>query len=109
MKIIESLFILVVLILLLRACSNETSISYEAGKEYKDMKSEFIKRYHHILEDFDGDDSKFLDFDEFVDNHILISPKVFPQLLNVCINKIASFLKAPGKIRIDERTHRKNI
>ena len=48
----------------------------EGRKIVELMKSEFIKRYHHILEDFDGDDSKFLDFDEFVDDHISIPPKI---------------------------------
>ena len=40
------------------------------------MKSEFIRRYGSFLKDWYGEINIFRDFDEFVDNHIIIPPKL---------------------------------
>ena len=48
----------------------------EARAKMELMKTEFIKRYRHVLENFTGSVSKFVDFDEFVESHILIPPKI---------------------------------
>ena len=48
----------------------------EAREKIELMKNEFIKRYSSYLEDFSGMVSVFDDFDEFIEEHIFIPPKI---------------------------------
>ncbi|MFX1321005.1 MAG: hypothetical protein ACFFAQ_05095 [Promethearchaeota archaeon] len=48
----------------------------EIRENLKILKEEFIKRYYDDLKNWDSDVSKFEAFDEFVENHIFIPPKI---------------------------------
>ncbi|MFX1410684.1 MAG: hypothetical protein ACFFA6_10045 [Promethearchaeota archaeon] len=48
----------------------------EAREKIELMKKEFIKRFHPYLENWTGKTKIFETFDEFVEEHIFISPKV---------------------------------
>lgn len=48
----------------------------EAREKLKLMKIEFIKRYADVLRNWDGNVTKFRDFNEFVADHIYIPPKI---------------------------------
>ncbi|MFX1258436.1 MAG: hypothetical protein ACFFAN_11290 [Promethearchaeota archaeon] len=48
----------------------------EARKLLEIMKKEFIKRYGHLLENFSGNTSNFLEFNKFVEENIFIPPRV---------------------------------
>jgi signal recognition particle receptor subunit beta len=48
----------------------------EIRENLRKLEKEFIKRYYDDLKDWDSDISKFEAFDEFVENHIFIPPKI---------------------------------
>jgi hypothetical protein len=54
MKQIEFLTVVIFIVFLLRACNNQTSLPYEAGKEYKEIKSEFMRGLQFELLDNAG-------------------------------------------------------
>jgi signal recognition particle receptor subunit beta len=67
------------------------------------MKSEFIKRYSSLLKDWSGNTSIFKSFDNFVENEIVIPPKIL--LLGskgVGKNTIMNLLHGENLLEIDE-------
>jgi len=51
-------------------------IEEEAREKVEVMKVEFLKRFRKSLEDWSGDVTQFREFDDFVDKHIFIPPKI---------------------------------
>jgi len=56
--------------------SDINDLEHELRENLEQLKSEFMKRYRNDLINWDSDIAKFEEFDEFVEKHIFISPKI---------------------------------
>lgn len=75
----------------------------EARKKVELMKDEFIKRYRRNLIDWTGDVSLFNDFEEYVEGHVYIPPKIL-LIGEVGVGKTTIMDLFPGEtvIELDE-------